>query len=113
VPVAGQNTAVVRVSWVPFVRLAVYVHHDGVRRLQSAVPCNKMVPVRLQATQWRCTNIGGYLAKMWFWTLNWKELCMRCFFADVKARGKVDKIKCSFTPFIISSNYKMLSKSLW
>jgi hypothetical protein len=41
--VAGQDAAVIRVPRVPFVRLAMYVYHYGIWRLQTAVPCNQMV----------------------------------------------------------------------
>jgi hypothetical protein len=38
VAVAGQDAAVVRVPRIPLVRLAMYVHHDGIWRLQTTVP---------------------------------------------------------------------------
>jgi hypothetical protein len=41
--VAGQDAAVIRVPRVPLVRLAMYVYHYGIWRLQSAVPCNQIV----------------------------------------------------------------------
>jgi hypothetical protein len=43
VTVAGQDAAVVRIPRIPLVRLAMYVCHDGIWRLQTAVPCNQIV----------------------------------------------------------------------